>query len=141
MSDAMTSDNIITADNEKYMIRCENLVKIYKTDEIEVVALQGLDLDVERGELMAIVGNSGSGKSTLLNMLGGLDKPSAGSLFVDGKNLLKFSDKDYMEYKRNTVGFVWQNNARNLVPYLTAAQNVELPMLLKSQRRRRERAL
>ena len=141
LSDAMTSDNIITADNEKYMIRCENLVKIYKTDEIEVVALQGLDLDVERGELMAIVGNSGSGKSTLLNMLGGLDKPSAGSLFVDGKNLLKFSDKDYMEYKRNTVGFVWQNNARNLVPYLTAAQNVELPMLLKSQRRRRERAL
>lgn len=137
----MTSDNIITADNEKYMIRCENLVKIYKTDEIEVVALQGLDLDVERGELMAIVGNSGSGKSTLLNMLGGLDKPSAGSLFVDGKNLLKFSDKDYMEYKRNTVGFVWQNNARNLVPYLTAAQNVELPMLLKSQRRRRERAI
>ena len=71
LSDAMTSDNIITADNEKYMIRCENLVKIYKTDEIEVVALQGLDLDVERGELMAIVGNSGSGKSTLLNMLGG----------------------------------------------------------------------
>ncbi len=123
------------------MIRCENLVKIYKTDEIEVVALQGLDLDVERGELMAIVGNSGSGKSTLLNMLGGLDKPSAGNLFVDGKNLLKFTDKDYMEYKRNTVGFVWQNNARNLVPYLTAVQNVELPMLLKSQRHRRERAL
>ncbi|MGN0623523.1 MAG: ATP-binding cassette domain-containing protein [Oscillospiraceae bacterium] len=126
---------------DKYMIRCENLVKIYKTDEIEVVALQGLDLDVERGELMAIVGNSGSGKSTLLNMLGGLDKPSAGSLFVDGKNLLKFSDKDYMEYKRNTVGFVWQNNARNLIPYLTAVQNVELPMLLKGQRQRRERAL
>lgn len=116
-------------------------MKIYKTDEIEVVALQGLDLDVERGELMAIVGNSGSGKSTLLNMLGGLDKPSAGNLFVDGKNLLKFTDKDYMEYKRNTVGFVWQNNARNLVPYLTAVQNVELPMLLKSQRHRRERAL
>lgn len=126
---------------DKYMIRCENLVKIYKTDEIEVVALQGLDLDVERGELMAIVGNSGSGKSTLLNMLGGLDKPSAGSLFVDGKNLLKFSDKDYMEYKRNTVGFVWQNNARNLIPYLTAVQNVELPMLLKGRRQRRERAL
>lgn len=123
------------------MIRCENLVKIYKSDEIEVVALQGLDLDVERGELMAIVGNSGSGKSTLLNMLGGLDKPSAGNLMVDGKNLLKFNDKDYMDYKRNTVGFVWQNNARNLVPYLTAVQNVELPMLLKSQRHRRERAL
>lgn len=132
---------MVTPEVDKYMIRCENLVKIYKTDEIEVVALQGLDLDVERGELMAIVGNSGSGKSTLLNMLGGLDKPSAGSLFVDGKNLLKFSDKDYMEYKRNTVGFVWQNNARNLIPYLTAVQNVELPMLLKGQRQRRERAL
>ncbi|MBO5449231.1 MAG: ATP-binding cassette domain-containing protein [Ruminococcus sp.] len=123
------------------MIRCENLVKIYKTSDVEVVALQGLDLDVEKGELMAIVGNSGSGKSTLLNMLGGLDKPSAGSLTVDGKNLLKFTDKDYMEYKRSTVGFVWQNNARNLVPYLTAVQNVELPMLLKGQRRRRQRAL
>lgn len=116
-------------------------MKIYKTSDVEVVALQGLDLDVEKGELMAIVGNSGSGKSTLLNMLGGLDKPSAGSLTVDGKNLLKFTDKDYMEYKRSTVGFVWQNNARNLVPYLTAVQNVELPMLLKGQRRRRQRAL
>ena len=136
------SDNksIAPADDE-YMIRCENLVKIYKTDEIEVVALQGLDLDVKRGELMAIVGNSGSGKSTLLNMLGGLDKPSAGSLTVDGKNLLKFNDKDYMEYKRDTVGFVWQNNARNLVPYLSAVQNVELPMLLKGKKQRRKRAL
>ncbi|MBQ8107833.1 MAG: ATP-binding cassette domain-containing protein [Ruminococcus sp.] len=123
------------------MIRCENLVKIYKTSDVEAVALQGLDLDVKRGELMAIVGNSGSGKSTLLNMLGGLDRPSAGSLIVDGKNLLKFNDRDYMEYKRNTVGFVWQNNARNLVPYLTAVQNVELPMLLKGKRGRRQRAL
>jgi ABC-type lipoprotein export system ATPase subunit len=123
------------------MIRCENLVKIYKTSEVEVVALQGLDLTVDRGELMAIVGNSGSGKSTLLNMLGGLDRPSAGQLFVDGKNLLKFTDNDYVEYKRNTVGFVWQNNARNLVPYLTAVQNVELPMLLDGRRKRREKAL
>ncbi|MBR1864160.1 MAG: ATP-binding cassette domain-containing protein [Ruminococcus sp.] len=123
------------------MIRCENLVKIYKTSDVEAVALQGLDLDVKKGELMAIVGNSGSGKSTLLNMLGGLDRPSAGSLLIDGKNLLKFTDKDYMEYKRDTVGFVWQNNARNLVPYLTAVQNVELPMLLKGKRGRRQRAL
>ena len=122
------------------MILCDNLVKIYKTDEIEVVALQGLDLEIRRGELMAIVGNSGSGKSTLLNMLGGLDRPSAGSLYVNGKNLLKFSEKDYIEYKRNTVGFVWQNNARNLVPYLTAVQNVEMPMLLKGTKSRRKRA-
>lgn len=141
MSDAFETDTIIADDNDEYMIRCENLVKIYKTSDVEVVALQGLDLDVKKGELMAIVGNSGSGKSTLLNMLGGLDKPSAGNLIVDGRNLLKFSDKDYMDYKRNTVGFVWQNNARNLVPYLTAVQNVELPMLLKGRRKRRQRAL
>jgi len=123
------------------MICSENLVKIYKTDDIEVVALQGLDLKVRRGEIMAIVGNSGSGKSTLLNMLGGLDKPSAGNLFVDGKDLLKFTDKDFIEYKRHTVGFVWQNNARNLIPYLTAVQNVELPMILGRSKERREWAL
>lgn len=125
----------------EYAIECENLVKIYKTDQIEVVALQGLDLQVKKGELVAIVGTSGSGKSTLLNMLGGLDKPSAGSLTVNGRNLLKFTEEDYMIYKRNTVGFVWQNNARNLVPYLTAVQNVELPMLLQGQKKRREKAL
>lgn len=141
IGDKPSDDISLSPSDDEYMIRCENLVKIYKTDEVEVVALQGLDLDVKRGELMAIVGNSGSGKSTLLNMLGGLDKPSAGSLFVDGKNLLKFSDKDYMEYKRNTVGFVWQNNARNLIPYLTAVQNVELPMLLKGSKQRRRKAL
>lgn len=141
LSDVLVDDYNISDSDDEYMIRCENLVKIYKTSEVEVVALQGLDLDVKRGELMAIVGNSGSGKSTLLNMLGGLDKPSAGSLTVDGKNLLKFSDRDYMDYKRNTVGFVWQNNARNLIPYLTAVQNVEMPMLLKGSKQRRERAL
>lgn len=131
---------ILVPDSE-YAIECENLVKIYKTDQIEVVALQGLDLQVKKGELVAIVGSSGSGKSTLLNMLGGLDKPSAGALRVGGRNLLKFTEEDYMIYKRNIVGFVWQNNARNLVPYLTAVQNVELPMLLQGQKQRRERAL
>ena len=115
---------ILVPDSE-YAIECENLVKIYKTDQIEVVALQGLDLQVKKGELVAIVGSSGSGKSTLLNMLGGLDKPSAGALRVGGRNLLKFTEEDYMIYKRNIVGFVWQNNARNLVPYLTAVQNVD----------------
>ncbi|MCD1261697.1 ABC transporter ATP-binding protein [Paenibacillus athensensis] len=122
------------------MIHCENLVKIYKAADIEVVALQGLDLHVDEGELMAIIGNSGSGKSTLLNMLGGLDRPSAGNLLVDGKDLLKFSESDLVRYKRETVGFVWQNNARNLIPYLTALENVELPILLQG-RRRRQRAL
>ena len=103
-------------EQKNYMIECDNLVKIYKTSDLEVVALQGLDLTVERGEMMAIIGNSGSGKSTLLNMLGGLDKPSAGQLFVDGRDLLKFNDRELYEYKSETVGFVWQNNARNLIP-------------------------
>ncbi len=128
-------------DESEYAIECENLVKIYKTDQIEVVALQGLDLQIKKGELVAIVGTSGSGKSTLLNMLGGLDKPSAGSLTIAGRNLLKFTEEDYMVYKRNVVGFVWQNNARNLVPYLTAVQNVELPMLLQGKKERRAKAL
>jgi len=123
------------------MIECENLVKIYKTKEFEVLALQGLDLTVEDGELMAIIGNSGSGKSTLLNMLGGLDRPTAGKLMVDGKDMLKASAKDLVDYKRHTVGFVWQNNGRNLIPYLTAIQNVELPMVFSSMRSRHERAL
>lgn len=132
--------NVLLAPAENIMVRCENLVKIYKTTDVEVMALQGLDLTVERGELMGIVGSSGSGKSTLLNMLGGLDKPSAGSLFVDGKDMLKFDDKELIKYMRDTVGFVWQNNARNLIPYLTAQQNVELPMLLKGVKGRKERA-
>lgn len=123
------------------MIECENLVKIYKTKDIEVVALQGLDLVVEPGELMAIIGNSGSGKSTLLNMLGGLDKPSAGRLLVDGKELLKFNDSQLVRYKRETVGFVWQNNARNLIPYLSARENVEIPMMLSSTESKRNRAM
>lgn len=118
------------------MIHCEGLVKIYKSADLEVVALQGLDLKVEAGELMAIIGNSGSGKSTLLNMLGGLDKPSAGKLQVDGKDLLGFAEKDLVRYKRETVGFVWQNNARNLLPFLSAIENVELPILLRGSRRR-----
>ncbi|AEI42539.1 ABC transporter ATP-binding protein [Paenibacillus mucilaginosus] len=112
------------------MIHCEGLVKIYKTDDIEVVALQGLNISVAQGEMMAIIGNSGSGKSTLLNILGGLDRPSAGQVQVGEWNLLKISDEELVKYKRKTVGFIWQNNARNLVPYLTALENVEMPMML-----------
>ena len=123
------------------MVECDNLVKIYKTSDIEVVALQGLDLTVERGEFMAIIGNSGSGKSTLLNMLGGLDKPSAGRLLVDGRDLLKFGDQEVYQYKRSVVGFVWQNNARNLIPYLTAVENIEMPMIITNRKQRRKRAL
>ena len=115
-------------DFERYVIVCENLVKIYKTKDLEVLALQGLELLIERGEIMAIIGNSGSGKSTLLNMIGGLDKPSAGKLFVDGLDLFKLGERELVSYKTSTVGFVWQNNARNLIPYLTAWENVMMPM-------------
>ncbi|MCL2190251.1 MAG: ABC transporter ATP-binding protein [Defluviitaleaceae bacterium] len=114
--------------NTENVIIAENLVKIYKTKDIEVLALQGLDLTIARGEIMAIIGNSGSGKSTLLNMIGGLDKPSAGSLTVDGKDLFKLNERELVAYKTATVGFVWQNNARNLIPYLTALENVQMPM-------------
>ena len=123
------------------IIRCENLVKIYKTQETEVLALQGLELEVARGELMAIIGNSGSGKSTFLNMVGGLDRPSAGRLIVDGQDLFRLSDRELVRYKRSTVGFVWQNSARNLLPYLTAQENVELPMAFERRAgKRRARA-
>ncbi|CAM3242235.1 ABC transporter ATP-binding protein [Paenibacillus lupini] len=123
------------------MITCENLVKIYKTADIEVMALQGLNLHVKQGELMAIIGNSGSGKSTLLNMLGGLDRPSAGRLTIDGINMQKLTDKELSRYKRETVGFVWQNKGRNLIPYLTARENVEIPMLLHDRKQKRKRSV
>ena len=110
------------------MISAENLVKIYKTADSEVLALQGLDLAVMPGEFVAVIGNSGSGKSTLLNIIGGLDRPSAGSLFVDGRNMVKFTEREMVEYKKKTVGFVWQNHARNLVPYLNIYDNVMLPL-------------
>jgi ABC-type lipoprotein export system ATPase subunit len=123
------------------MVRAENLIKIYKTSELEVLALQGLDLTIEKGELMAIIGNSGSGKSTFMNMLGGLDEPSAGSLWVDGKNLFALSHQERVLYKRNTVGFVWQNSGRNMLPYLSAYENIITPMQFSSEKLKKERAM
>ena len=113
------------------VIACDNLVKIYKVADLEVVALQGLDLLVDSGEFIAIVGASGSGKSTLLNILGGLDVPSAGAASVAGYDLLNMSSEDRTRYRRQVIGFVWQQTARNLLPYLSAAENVELPMILE----------
>jgi len=134
----MNSSSETLTDNT--MILCDNLVKIYKTKDLEVLALQGLDLTVEKGELMAIIGNSGSGKSTFLNMIGGLDRPSAGKLYVDGKNLFRMTEPELVEYKKNTVGFVWQNNARNLLPYLTAWENIMTPMLFAKSEEKKQRA-
>jgi ABC-type lipoprotein export system ATPase subunit/bifunctional DNA-binding transcriptional regulator/antitoxin component of YhaV-PrlF toxin-antitoxin module len=121
------------------LILCENLVKIYKLNDIEVVALQGLDLKVERGEVMSLVGSSGSGKTTLLNVLGGLDRPSAGKVLVAGNDLLKATNITLNHYRRRYVGFVWQQKARNLIPYLNAEQNVELPMVMSGVGRRARR--
>jgi ABC-type lipoprotein export system ATPase subunit len=130
-----------TATDHEEHVFCDNLVRIYKSEGIEVVALQGLDLLVERGELVALVGASGSGKSTLLNILSGLDVPTAGVARVAGEDLLAMGARERLRYRREVVGFVWQQTARNLLPYLTAAENVALPMVLASapRRRRRER--
>ncbi|MEU8144773.1 ABC transporter ATP-binding protein [Nonomuraea sp. NPDC048901] len=117
-------------------IVCDNLVRIYKTEGVEVVALQGLDLLIQEGELVAVVGASGSGKSTLLNVLSGLDVPTAGVARVAGTDLLSMTAKDRLRYRRDIVGFVWQQTARNLLPYLTARENVELPMKLAGRARR-----
>jgi ABC-type lipoprotein export system ATPase subunit len=132
-----------TALDEPFVV-CDNLVKIYKVAGLEVVALQGLDLAVAGGEMLGLVGASGSGKSTLLNILGGLDRPSAGRVTVDGRDLLKLPNGALDHYRRAEVGFVWQQTGRNLIPYLTARENIELPMtvagagLLEKRRRSRE---
>ena len=128
--------------NDNYYIICEDLFKIYKVADLEVVALRGLDLKVKLGEFMAIVGASGSGKTTLLNILGGLDTPSAGKVIVGKRDLLHVSQHDLVTYRRQDVGFVWQQAGRNLIPYLTAFQNVEMPLMLLgwSRRKRRDRA-
>ncbi len=110
------------------LIVCDNLVKIYKVADLEVVALQGLDLVVEQGEFIALVGASGSGKSTLLNVLGGLDVPSAGRAVVAGYALAELGPREQTRYLRQVIGFIWQQTGRNLLPYLTAAENVALPM-------------
>jgi ABC-type lipoprotein export system ATPase subunit len=123
------------------VIRCDNLVMIYRQADLEVLALQGLDLEVQAGEFTAIVGASGSGKSTLLGVLGGLIVPTAGSAHVGGHDLLQMSVSERTRYRRRQVGFVWQQTARNLVPYLTAAENVELPLRLDGRSRPVRRAI
>ena len=120
---------MITGNDDKYIL-CEDIFKIYKIAELEVVALRGLDLEVNQGEVVSIVGASGSGKSTLLNIIAGYDIPSAGKVEVAGNDLSKLSVKEVESYRRSEIGFIWQQAVRNLFPYLTAQENVELPMLL-----------
>ena len=120
-------------------ILCDGLVKIYKIAGLEQVALRELNLSIEKGELMAIVGASGSGKTTLMNILGGLDRPSAGRVRVDGQDLLRMSDSQLNRYRRERVGFVWQQSTRNLIPYLNAIDNVILPMTVAGRMRHGKR--
>ena len=134
----------MTTPNSTY-IECSGLFKIYKAAELEVVALRGLELTVGEGEIIAIVGASGSGKSTLLNILAGYDAPSAGTVRVGNYDLLQMTNREVVEYRRHEVGFIWQETSRNLFPYLSALENVELPMVISgapgSERRQRAREL
>ncbi len=131
-------------DREAYIV-CKDLFKIYKIADLEVVALRGLDLSVQRNEVVAIVGASGSGKSTLLNILAGYDSPSAGRVSVGDKDLLRMTANEVELYRRDEVGFIWQQTSRNMFPYLTAVENVALPMMLTftspGERRRRAEEL
>ena len=128
---------------EKYIVRCDGLVKLYKTSEVEVMALQGLELEIERGELIAIIGKSGSGKSTLLNMIGALDTPSAGKVYIDGIDLSQATSKELEEIRRNKIGFVWQKSSQNLYDYMTAVENVEAQLYYDkmAKKERRKKAL
>jgi ABC-type lipoprotein export system ATPase subunit len=126
-------------------VECEGLVRIFRTADVEVQALQGLDLRLEAGEFVAVVGASGSGKSTLLGILSGLDTPTAGRAEVAGVDLTDLRGGRRVRYQRETVGFVWQQTSRNLLPYLTAHENVALPLLIgrtkAAERRRRAQEL
>jgi putative ABC transport system ATP-binding protein len=122
------------------LVVCDNVVRIYQTGSVEVQALQGLDLLVGAGEFVALVGASGSGKSTLLNILAGVDPPTAGRARVDGWDLLAMTRRQRVGYRRHVVGLVRQQAARNLVPYLTAAQVVDLPLTIAGTGRRQRRA-
>ena len=127
----------------KYIVECDGLVKLYKTSEVEVMALQGLELQIEKGELIAIIGKSGSGKTTLLNIIGALEQPSAGKIFIDGQELSTLSPKQLEAIRKKKIGFVWQKSSQNLFPYMTAVENIESQLYYEkmSKKARREKAL
>ncbi len=113
------------------ILEIQNLHKIYKSGEVEVHAVRGVDLKIEKGEFTAIVGPSGSGKTTLLNMIGGLDKPTEGKIFIDGTDITQMKDADLINFRLWNIGFVFQ--AYNLIPVLTAKENTEFVMYLQGK--------
>jgi ABC-type lipoprotein export system ATPase subunit len=123
----MVSPERFAPQGREVLARLRHVFKVYTVGDTGVVALGGVDLDVPRGQFLAVVGPSGAGKSTILNMLGGLDRASAGVVDVDGQDLGLLSDDDLTTFRAQRVGFVWQGTARNLVPYLTVRENVRLP--------------
>lgn len=130
-------------EENNYIVECDGLVKLYKTSEVEVMALQGLELGIERGELIAIIGKSGSGKTTLLNIIGALEQPSAGKIRIDGQELSSMTPKQLEEIRKKKIGFVWQKSSQNLFPYMTAVENIESQLYYErmSKKARREKAL
>lgn len=120
-------------------ILCEDLVRIYSTEGVEVQALQGLNLVIDPGDVVALIGASGSGKSTLLNILSGLDTPTGGRARVAGVDLGSMSRRQRVHYQRHVVGFVWQQTSRNLMPFLTAAENIALPLVISGRKERGRR--
>jgi len=112
-------------------IMAKDLIKVYRRGKAEVIALRGLDLQVDDGEFIAVRGPSGCGKTTFLNILGGIDRPTAGRIEVNGSNLVDFTDGELVRYRLRQTGFVFQ--FFNLVPTLTAEENIELPMRLASK--------
>ena len=113
-------------------ITLKNLNKIYGSGEAEVKALKNINLNIEQGEFVAIVGQSGSGKSTLLHLIGGVDIPSSGEVIIDGKNIYKLKEKELSILRRRKLGFIFQ--FFNLIPVLTAQENIEMPVLLDNEK-------
>ncbi len=120
------------------MIEVENLIKVYRRGKIEVIAIRDVSLKIEDGDMVMLMGPSGSGKTTFLHLLGGIDRPTAGKIIVNGANISLFNDKELTEYRRNQVGMVFQ--FFNLVPTLNALENVMLPMQFAGGENKRERA-